>query len=180
MKTSSLCTLFHLRKCFDGSKLFLRPSTKYCVLFLMLALVEAMCCYSALLLTGVVASQPCLGFWHWWPGKVVSKKRSSDSDTSSFSGPVIPLWFSCGDWSTCALVVQEFHKVRKGLKMDPKIQEHITRWILILDITRSVCPAGAYCAAQSGAPVACPVGYWCPPGSTKPQACPAKHDCCMV
>lgn len=125
--------------------------------------------------------QPAVSrFWHWWPGKVVSKKRSSDSDTSSFSGPVIPLWFSCGDWSTCALVVQEFHKVRKGLKMDPKIQEHITRWILILDITRSVCPAGAYCAAQSGAPVACPVGYWCPPGSTKPQACPAKHDCCMV
>lgn len=52
---------FHLRKCFDGSKLFLRPSTKYGVSFLMLALVEAMCCYSALLLTVVVASQPCLG-----------------------------------------------------------------------------------------------------------------------
>ena len=59
-------------------------------------------------------------------------------------------------------------------------QEHVTRWVLILDITRSGCPAGAYCAAQSGAPVECPVGYWCPPGSTKPQACPAKHDCCMA
>ena len=44
---------------------------------------------------------------------------------------------------------------------------------------RSVCPAGAFCKAQSGAPEPCPDGHFCPRGSTEPHACPGKHFCCL-
>ena len=44
---------------------------------------------------------------------------------------------------------------------------------------RSVCPAGAFCKARSGAPEPCPDGHFCPPGSTEPHACPGKHFCCL-
>ena len=44
---------------------------------------------------------------------------------------------------------------------------------------RSVCPAGAFCKARSGAPEPCPDGHFCPRGSTEPHACPGKHFCCL-
>lgn len=44
-------------------------------------------------------------------------------------------------------------------------------------ILRSLCPAGAYCPAQSAVPVPCPVGHWCPKGSAEPHPCPVKHYC---